>query len=98
MRRGYAPNKKTARASITVIECLSHTAVALRWSSGYCHYGDQVWSRQIARRSGVCAATGMSIKRGDPAFRPRNRGRNEPANVDVMIHPSAIRLMSQSLL
>ncbi|MGF6722033.1 hypothetical protein P3T43_001380 [Paraburkholderia sp. GAS41] len=93
----HGPNIKTTRASITVIEHLSQTAVTLRWSSGFCHYGDQVWSRQIARRAGICAATGMSIKRGDPAFRPRNRGRHAPANVDVMIHPSAIRMMSQDI-
>lgn len=88
-RRTHATDVKTVPASITVIERHSPTSVVLRWCSRCCHYGDQLWSRQMARSAGICAVTGKYIKRGDPVFRPKNRGRTTPANTDAMIHASA---------
>lgn len=75
---------------ITVVERLSETTVILRWCSCRCHYGDQVWKRQVARTRGACAVTGEPIQRGDPVFRAQVRGHTPPANRAAMIHPSVI--------
>jgi hypothetical protein len=77
-------------AVVTLVERLSQTHVVLRWCSPTCHYGDQVWIAGVARCKGVCAISGHLIKRGDAVYRPLNRKRLPPVNVDAMIYPGAL--------
>ncbi|WP_184067862.1 DUF3331 domain-containing protein [Paraburkholderia sp. CI2] len=93
-----AQRSRTARQSgdsarsapvVTLIERLSSVTVTLSWRCTACHYGDQVWMRCIARQSGVCAVSGVAIRRGDAVYRPRSRGHWLPVNVDAMIHARA---------
>ena len=78
------------RPSVTLVDRVSEKIVVLRWISTSCHYGDQVWVECIARRAGVCALTGLPIRRGDTFYSPRCRGRCTPVNAAAMLHSTAL--------
>ena len=72
--------------TVTVVEELPNSLFALRWHDPtLCNYEEQVWSPCLARASGRCALSGKHIKRDDPVYRPRDRGRLMPLNRDAMI-------------
>ncbi|WP_081894830.1 DUF3331 domain-containing protein [Burkholderia paludis] len=72
-------------ATVDILDQLSSSTVVISWrdsTSG--HYGHQIWHKGCARRSTLCAASGMPINLGDEIFRPSMRyGR--PANWSAMI-------------
>jgi hypothetical protein len=39
----------------------------------------------LARRDAVCALTGLSVKKGDAVFHPKNLRDGRPANADSVI-------------
>lgn len=62
------------RAHLAVVETWSENLVSVSWSdptSG--RYSEQPWRLCIARKGGVCALTGASIRRGDRVYRPLSR-------------------------
>lgn len=62
------------REHLAVVETWSENLVSVSWSdptSGRC--SEQPWRLCIARKSGVCALTGASIRRGDRVYRPFSR-------------------------
>ncbi|MGV7241131.1 DUF3331 domain-containing protein [Caballeronia sp. M23-90] len=71
--------------SVRLIELPSATTAIIAWSDPTsCCYGAQVWRQGVAPRTGVCAATGRPIFRGDVVYRPR-AGQPAPANSKAMI-------------
>nr|WP_240975840.1 DUF3331 domain-containing protein [Paraburkholderia aromaticivorans] len=76
---------KFSKCAIRVLERNGQTSATIAWSDATsCCYGEQLWRRCIARKSGVCALSGQTIARGDAVYRPR-RARPAPRNVDAMI-------------
>jgi Domain of unknown function (DUF3331) len=57
--------------------------VAWRNATSGC-YEDQIWRSVVAQTSGICAATGRSINRGDRVYRPR-ASHPTPTNANAMI-------------
>jgi Domain of unknown function (DUF3331) len=53
-------------------------------------YQEQIWSPYLARASERCALSGEHIGRGDPVYRPRDRGPMMPLNGDAMILASEL--------
>jgi hypothetical protein len=95
----YAKNTRIRRATfqasaqqvfVRVVDRPSGSTATVEWgdsTSGY--YGDQIWRRGKAKCSGICAATGVAIARGDLVYRPRG-GRGTPANAHAMILASVV--------
>ncbi len=54
------------------------------------HYSDQVWRAGFAQAESICMLSGMSIRAGDPVFRPRVQRLHVPINHNRMILASAI--------
>ena len=60
---------------ITNVERRSRSTVVMNWTDATLgHYGEQLWSRSVARRKAVCALSGEPIKRGDSIYKPRYIG------------------------
>ncbi|MFM0527381.1 MULTISPECIES: DUF3331 domain-containing protein [Paraburkholderia] len=73
-------------ARIAEIERRSRGTIAMDWAdSTLGHYGEQLWSRGIARRKAVCALSGVTINRGDTVYKPRHVGGRTPLNATAMI-------------
>ncbi|WP_082855501.1 DUF3331 domain-containing protein [Paraburkholderia phytofirmans] len=63
----------------------STSTVTISWCAAGCvYYGDQRWHHAIANRSGVCAMSGETIRKGDPVYKPSCK-RATPINMDAMI-------------
>ena len=77
--------------TVTVLEQLSNSLVALSWRDPtLCNYEEQMWSPGLARTSGRCALSGLHISKGDAIYKPITRGRTVPLNRDAMILSSAL--------
>ncbi|WP_156992786.1 DUF3331 domain-containing protein [Paraburkholderia oxyphila] len=62
------------RAHLAVVETCSDNLVSVSWSDSTSgRYSEQPWRLCIARKGGVCALTGASIRRGDRVYRPLSR-------------------------
>lgn len=73
-----------------VPERASATRVTLAWCDpSRCAYGDQQWYRTSARRSCVCAVSGLQIRRGESVYRPRMT-RPPALNAEAMIRAEAL--------
>jgi len=73
-----------------VLERRSRTIATVAWSDPTaCRYGEQIWRRCVARKSGICALSGQVIARGDAVYRPRIT-RHAPQNIDAMILASVM--------
>lgn len=72
-------------SSIRLLERHGAIGATVAWSdpTSGC-YGEQLWRRCIARRSGHCVLSGMSIARGDAVYCPR-KGNPLPSNSEAMI-------------
>lgn len=99
----YAPTRTASDSSrapsftVTVLEHMHNSRVCLSWHDPtLCNYEEQVWAPALARRSGQCALSGASIRRGDSVYRPRTRGRIPPVNADAMILASALSPLRDS--
>ncbi|MFM0395444.1 DUF3331 domain-containing protein [Paraburkholderia phytofirmans] len=81
---------KFSKCAIRVLERSGRSSATIAWSDATsCCYGEQMWRRCIARKSGVCALSGQKIARGDAVYRPR-RARPAPRNVEAMILASVM--------
>ncbi|NKJ47700.1 hypothetical protein CIC12_13295 [Burkholderia sp. SG-MS1] len=91
-RGGRAAGAVCGVATIRSIEWQTDTTVLVSWSDATRgRYLDQTWRASYARVCGVCAVSGMSVKRGDVVFRPFYRGAAPPPNALDMILASVLR-------
>jgi uncharacterized protein DUF3331 len=61
------------------------TSATVAWSDATsCCYGEQLWRRGIAKKTGVCALSGQAIATGDAVYRPR-LVQPAPRNIEAMI-------------
>ncbi|MGF6972938.1 hypothetical protein QFZ94_001365 [Paraburkholderia sp. JPY465] len=78
--------------TVRLLERSTATRVTLAWSDPLrCAYHDQEWHLTRARHSGVCAISGMKIRRGEIVYRPRATRPRMPVNANAMIHPIALQ-------
>ncbi|WP_256701887.1 DUF3331 domain-containing protein [Burkholderia sp. SRS-W-2-2016] len=81
-----AQQQTLGNCTVTVDERLADYSFALSWSdSTRCHYREQVWKRALAKKAGICALSGASIRKGDAVFRPEDRRYRDPLNAGAMI-------------
>ncbi|WP_181196587.1 DUF3331 domain-containing protein [Paraburkholderia sp. BL25I1N1] len=81
---------------VKVLDRPTSSTATVSWrDSTSCHYGDQLWSRRIARFNGVCALTGKPVRKGDLVYQPRTSG-HRPINANRMILSSVITLANSS--
>jgi hypothetical protein len=86
-------------STIRSIEWQTDTTVLVSWSDATRgSYLDQTWRAGYARVRGVCALSGMSVKRGDVVFRPFHRGAAAPSNAFDMILASVLTRYSEGQL
>jgi len=85
--------------AIRSIEWQTDTTVLVSWSDATRgSYLDQTWRAGYARVRGICALSGMSVKRGDVVFRPFHRGTAPPSNALDMILASVLARCSERQL
>lgn len=73
-------------SSIRRIEWQTACTILVSWSdSTLGRYVDQTWRAGFARTDGICGLTGKPVRRGDPVFRPLQRGDAAPKNAFDMI-------------
>ncbi|MBZ5795111.1 DUF3331 domain-containing protein [Burkholderia contaminans] len=78
-------DRSRCSATVDILDQLSSSTVVISWrNSTGGHYGHQTWHKGCARRSGLCAASGMPINPGDEIFRPSVRN-SRPTNWSAMI-------------
>jgi hypothetical protein len=78
------------RCAIKVLERHAPGAATVAWSDATaCCYGEQLWRRCVARKSGVCALSGQTIAPGDAVYRPR-LVQPPPRNIEAMILASVM--------
>jgi hypothetical protein len=78
------------RCAIKVLERHAPSAATVAWSDATaCCYGEQLWRRCVARKSGVCALSEQAIAVGDAVYRPR-LVQPPPRNIESMILASVI--------
>jgi hypothetical protein len=66
--------------------------VALSWHDPtLCNYEEQIWAPSNARRTGICALSGLKISKGDSIYKPRLRGAGSPLNSDALILASELK-------
>ncbi|WP_175004068.1 DUF3331 domain-containing protein [Burkholderia lata] len=84
-RKTTSGDRSRCRATIDMLDQPTSSTVVLSWrdSTGG-HYGYQTWHKGYARRTGLCAASGMPIEPGDEIFRPSVRN-GRPTNWAAMI-------------
>jgi Domain of unknown function (DUF3331) len=84
--QGYAPKDDSGRsAKIEILDRPTKSTIVLSWRDPTgCRYGYQMWRKAIAKRPGMCAMSGASIRRGDMIFQPGMNG-GKPANASAMI-------------
>ncbi|ACC74651.1 DUF3331 domain-containing protein [Paraburkholderia phymatum] len=83
----WDPTAAMANASsIRRIEWQTSCTILVSWSdSTLGRFEDQTWRAGFARTSGVCGLTGVPVRRGDPVFRPLQKGGVMPRNALDMI-------------
>jgi len=103
-RRKRRSRTVTAHAALRVptirsIEWQTDATVIVSWSDATRgNYLDQTWRVGYARVTGICALSGMSVKRGDLVFRPFHRGAAPPSNALDMILASVLTRYSERQL
>jgi hypothetical protein len=79
-------------SSIRRIEWQTTCTILVSWSdSTLGRFEDQTWRAGFARTSGVCGLTGVPVRRGDPVFRPLQKGGVTPRNALDMILADTLR-------
>jgi hypothetical protein len=86
---GRSIHKKDVRVSF--VERLGARSISITWhdSTAAC-YAEQLWMRRAARSSGLCALTGMMVRRGDSVYSPASRAAIRPLNCTQMILAAAV--------
>ncbi|WP_418789373.1 DUF3331 domain-containing protein [Paraburkholderia pallida] len=70
---------------VRIVERPTVGPVTLTWRDPLCcSYGNQEWYLTRARRTGVCALSGLEIRRGQTVYRPRAT-RPQALNANAMI-------------
>ncbi|WP_345816728.1 DUF3331 domain-containing protein (plasmid) [Paraburkholderia sp. PREW-6R] len=90
-RYNVAVSSNSRKFPAVVVGRLSPKSIAVRWSdprSGY--YGEQTWRACQSQKRAICAATGLTIRRGDTVFKPATRGGMQPFNRDELILASGV--------
>ncbi|MBN3752176.1 DUF3331 domain-containing protein [Paraburkholderia sp. Tr-20389] len=91
------PNPTAAMAnasSIRRIEWQTTCTILVTWSdSTLGRFEDQTWRAGFARTSGICGLTGVAVRRGDPVFRPLQKGGVMPRNALDMILANTLRAL-----
>lgn len=78
------------RCAVKVIERQGPCGATIAWSDATaCCYGEQLWRRCVARKSGLCALSGQPIAPGDAVYRPR-LVQPAPRNLEAMILASVM--------
>ncbi|MCG5077639.1 DUF3331 domain-containing protein [Paraburkholderia sp. RG36] len=78
------------RAHLAVVETWSENLVSVSWSDSTSgRYSEQPWRLCIARKGGICALTGASIRRGDRVYRPLRKLMS--ANAGWVVLASALK-------
>ncbi|MFD1554691.1 DUF3331 domain-containing protein [Paraburkholderia silviterrae] len=78
------------RCAVKVIERQGPSGATVAWSDPTaCCYGEQLWRRCVARKSGICALSGQAIARGEAVYRPRFV-QPAPRNFEAMILASVM--------
>ena len=81
----YRTKTQVIGLAIRIVERPTVGRVTLSWRDPLgCSYGNQEWYLSCARRSGICALSGLEIRRGDAVYRPRPT-RPPALNADAMI-------------
>ncbi|MGF6774016.1 hypothetical protein P3T18_006530 [Paraburkholderia sp. GAS199] len=93
--QGRSTHKKNVRVSF--VERLGARSISITWhdSTAAC-YGEQLWMRRTARSSGLCALTGMLVRRGDAVYSPASRASIRPLNCTQMILATAVEVLEHS--
>jgi len=69
----------------------SAQTLTVYWSDPQaCHYEDQLWRLVNAKDAGKCALSRLTIRSGEPVYRPRKRGGLTPANHGAMIAAASL--------
>ncbi|MEJ8796984.1 DUF3331 domain-containing protein [Trinickia caryophylli] len=77
--------------TIRLLERQGAEAATIAWHDATrCSYGYQTWQAARARRSGICAVSGRTVRRGDEIFKPRLR-KQRALNAGEMILASVLR-------
>ena len=65
------------------------TTLTVRWvQPGRCHYAEQRWRLVAAGRNGICAISGLPVRKGDIVYRPD--ARPSASNAKIMILENAL--------
>ncbi|WP_321965415.1 DUF3331 domain-containing protein [Paraburkholderia sp. J7] len=84
-----------AAVRVVILERPSDSTVVVQWSSPVgCYYGEQIWRKAVARKSGYCVLTGKRIVRGDDVFKPQRTRRRICLNASAMIGASSLEAMT----
>jgi hypothetical protein len=87
-----------AGARIRIVERPNADTATIAWyDPTVCHYGDQTWRASVARSSGVCALSGLAVRRGDAIYRPGS-GRPSPRNCNAMILARCVEESADAML
>lgn len=74
-----------SKCAVRVLGRSKQTSATVAWSDATsCCYGEQLWRRGIAKKTGVCALSGQAIATGDAVYRPRFV-QPAPRNIEAMI-------------
>jgi hypothetical protein len=82
---GDRPYPSNRGARVSILERPAPGTATISWyDPAVCHYGEQTWRATVAKQAGVCAVSGISIRRGDSIYRP-GLTRPSPLNAQAMI-------------
>lgn len=89
-QRQPAARSGITHATVRILDRPTPTSAVISWRDPTgSSYGYQIWKMRAAREEGLCAVSGAPINRGDPVFRPLDRGRH-PGNASAMILATCI--------
>jgi hypothetical protein len=82
--------ERPAQLLVSLVERTTSSTVTIAWRDPTsCFYGAQIWRVANAKVSGICALSGVRIRRGDRIFHPQ-RTKPIPVNARAMILESAL--------
>ncbi|MDN7671408.1 DUF3331 domain-containing protein [Burkholderia oklahomensis] len=86
-RRGSTPRAPAIRHW----ERRTGSSIEVSWCDpASANYGEQIWTKGVARRRRICTLSGSRIESGDVIYRPKYTRGNIPANADQAILAAAL--------
>ncbi|WP_082715843.1 DUF3331 domain-containing protein [Burkholderia sp. BDU5] len=92
-----APPTSAARPPTSRVPAVRHwerrtgSSIEVSWCDpASANYGEQIWTKGVARRRCTCALSGSTIESGDAIYRPKYTRGNIPANADQTILAAAL--------